>query len=201
LDIVKKTENKDRKVDTDSMFADLVGKIKSYNKNIDEKLLNKAYETAKKYHKDQLRKSGEPFVIHPLQVAIILAEIELDQTSIVAAILHDVVEDTEYNLEKVTAEFGNSIARIINGVTKLDKLVFITKEEQQVSNIRKMIIAMSEDVRIILVKLADRLHNMRTLSSLDKDKRKKISNETLEVYAPIAHRLGIYTTAITIAWR
>ncbi|MCD4669346.1 MAG: bifunctional (p)ppGpp synthetase/guanosine-3',5'-bis(diphosphate) 3'-pyrophosphohydrolase, partial [Actinomycetia bacterium] len=174
------------------MFTDLVAKIKTYNKNIDEKLLAKAYNTAKKYHKDQRRKSGEPFIIHPLQVAMILADIELDQTSIAAAILHDVVEDTEYNLEKVTAEFGNSIARIINGVTKLDKLVFNTKEEQQASNIRKMIIAMSEDVRIILVKLADRLHNMRTLSSLDKDKRKKISNETLEVYGPIAHRLGIY---------
>ncbi len=190
--IKKKIKNIDREVDTDSMFADLIRKIKTYNKSIDEKPLKKAYDTAKKYHKDQLRKSGEPFIIHPLQVAMILADIELDQTSIAAAILHDVVEDTEYNLEKVTADFGNSIARIINGVTKLDKLVFNTKEEQQASNIRKMIIAMSEDVRIILVKLADRLHNMRTLSSLDKDKRKKISNETLEVYGPIAHRLGIY---------
>jgi GTP pyrophosphokinase len=190
--IKKKIKNIDREVDTDSMFADLIRKIKTYNESIDEKPLKKAYDTAKKYHKDQLRKSGEPFIIHPLQVAMILADIELDQTSIAAAILHDVVEDTEYNLEKVTADFGNSIARIINGVTKLDKLVFNTKEEQQASNIRKMIIAMSEDVRIILVKLADRLHNMRTLSPLDKDKRKKISNETLEVYGPIAHRLGIY---------
>ncbi len=192
MSIEKKIKNIDREVDTDSMFADLIRKIKTYNKSIDEELLKKAYDTAKKYHKDQIRKSGEPFIIHPLQVAMILADIELDQTSIAAAILHDVVEDTEYNLEKVTAEFGNSIARIINGVTKLDKLVFNTKEEQQASNIRKMIIAMSEDVRIILVKLADRLHNMRTLSPLDKDKREKISNETLEVYGPIAHRLGIY---------
>lgn len=192
MSIEKKIKNIDREVDTDSMFTDLIRKIKTYNKSIDEELLKKAYDTAKKYHKDQIRKSGEPFIIHPLQVAMILADIELDQTSIAAAILHDVVEDTEYNLEKVTAEFGNSIARIINGVTKLDKLVFNTKEEQQASNIRKMIIAMSEDVRIILVKLADRLHNMRTLSPLDKDKREKISNETLEVYGPIAHRLGIY---------
>jgi len=186
----KKTDIKD--IDIDGIFADLVKKIKSYNKNIDQKLLEKAYGTAKKYHRDQFRKTGEPFIIHPLQVAAILAEIELDQTSIAAAILHDVVEDTEYTLEKVTAKFGNTVARIINGVTKLDKLVFNTKEEQQASNIRKMIIAMSEDVRIILVKLADRLHNMRTLSPLNKDKRKKIARETLEVYGPIAHRLGIY---------
>jgi len=179
-------------MDSDKIFKELIRKIKGYNPNVDIKLLDKAYLTAKKYHGDQLRKSGEPFIIHPLSVGMILADIELDQTSITAAILHDVVEDTEYNLEKVTSEFGNSIARIINGVTKLDKLVFNTREEQQVSNIRKMIIAMSEDVRIIIVKLADRLHNMRTLSPLDKERRKDIAKETLEVYAPIAHRLGIY---------
>ena len=179
-------------IDSDRIFKELVSKIKSYNPNVDTGLLDKAYSTAKKYHGDQFRKSGVPFIIHPLNVGMILADIELDQTSIAAAILHDVVEDTDYNLEKVTSEFGNSIARIINGVTKLDKLVFNTREEQQVSNIRKMIIAMSEDVRIILVKLADRLHNMRTLSPLNKEKRKDIAMETLEVYAPIAHRLGIY---------
>ena len=185
-------KDKVESMDSDKIFKELIGKIKSYNPNVDLKLLEKAYSTAKKYHDNQFRKSGEPFIIHPLSVGMILADIELDQTSIAAAILHDVVEDTEYNLEKVMSEFGNSIARIINGVTKLDKLVFNTKEEQQVSNIRKMIIAMSEDVRIILVKLADRLHNMRTLSHLNKEKRKDIAKETLEVYAPIAHRLGIY---------
>lgn len=185
-------KDKVESMDSDKIFEELIGKIKSYNPNVDLKLLDKAYSTAKKYHDNQFRKSGEPFIIHPLSVGMILADIELDQTSIAAAILHDVVEDTEYNLEKVMSEFGNSIARIINGVTKLDKLVFNTKEEQQVSNIRKMIIAMSEDVRIILVKLADRLHNMRTLSPLNKEKRKDIARETLEVYAPIAHRLGIY---------
>ncbi|MCJ7665729.1 MAG: bifunctional (p)ppGpp synthetase/guanosine-3',5'-bis(diphosphate) 3'-pyrophosphohydrolase, partial [Actinobacteria bacterium] len=179
-------------IDSDSIFKELVRKIKSYNPNVDTVLLDKAYSTAKKYHDNQFRKSGEPFIIHPLSVGMILADIEMDQTSITAAILHDVVEDTDYNLEKVTGEFGNSIARIINGVTKIDKLIFNTREEQQVSNIRKMIIAMSEDVRIILVKLADRLHNMRTLSPLNKERRKDIAKETLEVYAPIAHRLGIY---------
>jgi len=185
-------KDKVESIDSDKIFKELIRKIKSYNPNVDLKLLDKAYSTAKKYHDNQFRKSGEPFIVHPLSVGMILADIELDQTSIAAAILHDVVEDTEYNLEKVMSEFGNSIARIINGVTKLDKLVFDTKEEQQVSNIRKMIIAMSEDVRIILVKLADRLHNMRTLSPLNKEKRKDIARETLEVYAPIAHRLGIY---------
>jgi len=177
--------------DSDKIYKELIGKIKTYNPNLDKKLLDKAYKTAKKYHGNQFRKSGEPFIIHPLSVGMILADIQLDQTSIAAAILHDVVEDTEYNLEKVMSEFGNSIARIINGVTKIDKLVFNTREERQVSNIRKMIIAMSEDVRIVIVKLADRLHNMRTLSPLNKEKRKDIAKETLEVYAPIAHRLGI----------
>jgi GTP diphosphokinase / guanosine-3',5'-bis(diphosphate) 3'-diphosphatase len=177
--------------DSDKIYKELIGKIKTYNPNLDKKLLDRAYKTAKKYHGNQFRKSGEPFIIHPLSVGMILADIQLDQTSIAAAMLHDAVEDTEYNLEKVISEFGNSIARIINGVTKIDKLVFNTREERQVSNIRKMIIAMSEDVRIVIVKLADRLHNMRTLSPLNKEKRKNIAKETLEVYAPIAHRLGI----------
>jgi len=188
----KKIDKGKKLASPDDLFKELVKKVKSYNKNADIKLLEKAYSTAKKFHKDQLRKTGDPFITHPLGVAMILADIEMDQDSIVSAILHDIVEDTEYNLKTLTEEFGNTIARITNGVTKLDKIVFNTREEQQVSNIRKMIIAMSEDVRIILVKLADRLHNMRTLKPLDKDKRVNISMETLEVYAPIAHRLGIY---------
>ncbi|MBU4292661.1 MAG: bifunctional (p)ppGpp synthetase/guanosine-3',5'-bis(diphosphate) 3'-pyrophosphohydrolase, partial [Actinobacteria bacterium] len=174
------------------MFAELIAKVKSYNPQLDEKLLKKAYEIAKKYHDTQYRKSGEPFVSHPLAVAKILAEIELDQTSIIAAILHDLIEDTEFTYEKVKKEFGATAANIINGVTKLDKIVFSSREERQVENLRKMIIAMSEDVRIILIKLADRLHNMRTLSSVSKEKRQLKAVETLEVYAPIAHRLGIY---------
>jgi guanosine-3',5'-bis(diphosphate) 3'-pyrophosphohydrolase len=184
--------NKIKKVNTDLIYKRLVKKIKSYNPGLDEQLLYKAYQVSKKYHKDQYRKSGEPFVVHPLEVAQILADIELDQTSIISAILHDVIEDTDYSLDMANKDFGQKTANIINGVTKLDKLVFDSKEEQQVSNIRKMIIAMSEDVRIILVKLADRLHNMRTLYPLPEDKRVKNSMETLEVYAPIAHRLGIY---------
>ena len=187
-----KVNDKTKNVNTDLMYKDLIKKIKSYNPDVDETLLDKAYLTSKKYHKDQYRKTGEPFIIHPLEVARILADIELDQVSIAAAILHDVIEDTQYSLEMAKKDFGQQIANIINGVTKLDKIVFDSKEEQQVNNIRKMIIAMSEDVRIILVKLADRLHNMRTLYSLDKEKREKNSIETLEIYAPIAHRLGIY---------
>jgi GTP diphosphokinase / guanosine-3',5'-bis(diphosphate) 3'-diphosphatase len=189
---VKKVPTSGKAVSSDQLFEDLVQTVRKYNKNVDRGLLEKAYKPAKEYHGDQVRKTGEPFINHPLQVALILADIEMDQTSIASAILHDIVEDTDYNLEKMTSEFGNTVARITNGVTKLDKIVFNSREEQQVSNIRKMIIAMSEDVRIILVKLADRLHNMRTLKPLDKDKRFNISMETMEVYAPIAHRLGIY---------
>ncbi len=187
-----KINSKTKNVNTDLIYKKLIKKIKSYNPDIDEALLDKAYQTSKKYHKNQYRKSGEPFVVHPLEVAGILADIELDQVSIISAILHDVIEDTDYSLEMAKKEFGQKTANIINGVTKLDKIVFDSKEEQQVSNIRKMIIAMSEDVRIILVKLADRLHNMRTLYPLDEEKRKMNSLETIEVYAPIAHRLGIY---------
>ena len=183
---------KAKDIDTDAMFAELIAKVKSYNPQLDEKLLTKAYEIAKKYHDTQYRKSGEPFISHPLEVAKILAEIELDQTSIIAAILHDLIEDTEFTYEKVKKVFGAAAADIINGVTKLDKIVFSSREERQVENLRKMIIAMSEDVRIILIKLADRLHNMRTLSSVSKEKRQLKAVETLEVYAPIAHRLGIY---------
>jgi len=183
---------KSRAADPDLLFERLVNKIKAYNPQLDEELLIKAYTVAKKYHEDQFRLSGEPFINHPLEVAGILADIELDQTSIISAILHDLIEDTELSYNKVKKEFGEKIANIINGVTKLDKIVFSSKEEKQVENLRKMIIAMSEDIRIIVVKLADRLHNMRTISPLSPEKRQLNAVETLEVYAPIAHRLGIY---------
>lgn len=194
---VKKSEklNKNTRVkdvNTDLIFNRLVKKIKSYNTHVDENLVQKAYLISKKYHHDQYRKSGEPFIVHPLEVADILADIEMDQTSIIAAILHDLVEDTEFSLERVKKEFGKETANIIDGVTKLDKIIFHSKEEQQVENLRKMIIAMSEDIRIILVKLADRLHNMRTLSPFSKEKKRLKSMETLQIYAPIAHRLGIF---------
>ncbi|MGM0365620.1 MAG: RelA/SpoT family protein [Actinomycetota bacterium] len=179
-------------IDTDLVFKKLTDKVKSYNPQVDIALLQKAYDMAKKNHMQQYRKSGEPFIVHPLEVSIILAEMEMDQTSITAALLHDLVEDTELSLAKIKKEFGSKTANIINGVTKLEKIVFHSKEQRQVENLRKMIIAMSEDVRIILIKLADRLHNMRTLSSLSKEKIQQKALETLEIYAPIAHRLGIY---------
>ncbi len=178
--------------DTDKKYLELVEKIKSYNSQLDTALLNKAYLMAKKHHENQFRKSGDPFITHPLEVAGILADIELDQTSIISAILHDIIEDTNITYEKINKIFGKTIANIINGVTKLDKIIFSSLEEKQVENLRKMIIAMSEDIRIILVKLADRLHNMQTLSYLNEQKRKDKAIETLEVYAPIAHRLGIH---------
>ncbi len=179
-------------IDIDKNYEELISSIKLYNPKVNQGLIQKAFFTAKKYHASQFRKSGEPFIMHPIEVAKILAHIELDQASIIAAILHDLVEDTDFTIEKVKEEFGEEIANIINGVTKLEKIIFHTKEERQVENLRKMIIAMSEDVRIIIVKLADRLHNMRTLSSLSKEKMQIKSIETLEIYAPIAHRLGIF---------
>lgn len=179
-------------IDSDLLYESLAKKIKAHKLQVDSDLLKKAYLIAKKYHEGQCRKSGEPFIVHPLEVAKILADIELDQTSIITALLHDLVEDTEYSLEKIDKEFGKEVANIINGVTKLDKIVFTSKEERQVENLRKMIIAMAEDVRIIIVKLADRLHNMRTLSPFNKEKRKLKALETLQIYAPIAHRLGIF---------
>ncbi len=190
LKLSSKSKTKD--IDVDLIYEKLVKKIKKYNPQFDEKVMKRAYDISKRYHKDQYRKSGEPFIIHPLEVADILANMELDQISIIAAILHDVIEDTDYSLEKIKREFGSNTANIIDGVTKLDKIVFNSREEKQVENLRKMIISMSEDIRIILVKLADRLHNMRTLEPFGKEKRKIKSEETLEVYAPIAHRLGIY---------
>jgi len=179
-------------IDIDKIYEELICSIRSYNPKANENLIYKAYLIARKYHETQFRKSGEPFVIHPLEVAKILAHIELDEASIIAAILHDLVEDTEFTIIRVREEFGEEIANIINGVTKLDKIIFHSKEERQVENLRKMIIAMAEDVRIIIIKLADRLHNMRTLSSLSREKMQLKSLETLEVYAPIAHRLGIF---------
>jgi len=191
----KKTDiniSESENIHIDTNYDELIASIKSYNPKADESLIQKAFLTAKKYHTDQFRKSGEPFIMHPIEVAKILSRIELDQASIIAALLHDLVEDTDFSIEKVKEEFGEEIANIINGVTKLEKIIFHSKEERQVENLRKMIIAMSEDVRIIIVKLADRLHNMRTLSSLSKEKIQLKSLETLEVYAPIAHRLGIF---------
>ncbi|HHW03463.1 MAG TPA: bifunctional (p)ppGpp synthetase/guanosine-3',5'-bis(diphosphate) 3'-pyrophosphohydrolase [Thermoanaerobacterales bacterium] len=172
-------------------FALLEKKILSYNPSADLSLIRKAYEFAKKAHSGQHRVSGELFIFHPLEVAIILADLELDIATIAAGLLHDVVEDTQYTVEDIEKSFGPEIALLVDGVTKLGKLEYRTKEEQQAENLRKMFLAMAKDIRIILIKLADRLHNMRTLKYLPKEKQKEKAVETVEIFAPLAHRLGI----------
>lgn len=175
----------------DSRFKKLVEKIKAYNPNCDLATLQKAYALSKKVHDGQLRESGEPFISHPLEVAHILAELELDCTSIVAGILHDTVEDTTCTAEEIRESFGEEVASLVDGVTKLDRIPYTTKEEQQAENLRKMFLAMAKDIRVIMIKLADRLHNMHTLKYMPPDKQLEKARETLEIYAPLAHRLGI----------
>jgi guanosine-3',5'-bis(diphosphate) 3'-pyrophosphohydrolase len=171
----------------------LLRKVAAYNPEADEELIAQAYRTAHDAHKGQVRKSGEPFVYHPLATADILAELHLDSTTIAAAILHDVLEDTDLTKEELEAKFGEEVADIVDGVTKLKRLPAENLEEAQAESLRKMIVAMSRDVRVIIIKLADRLHNMRTLAYLKRENQLKKATETLEIYAPLAHRLGIYS--------
>ncbi|GAQ26091.1 MULTISPECIES: bifunctional (p)ppGpp synthetase/guanosine-3',5'-bis(diphosphate) 3'-pyrophosphohydrolase [Tepidanaerobacter] len=172
-------------------FDSLEKQILSYSPSADINIVRKAYEFAKEAHGEQRRVSGELFISHPLGVAKILADLELDVPTIAAGLLHDVVEDTSYTIEDIEKNFGSEIATLVDGVTKLGKLEYKTKEEQQAENLRKMFFAMAKDIRIILIKLADRLHNMRTLKSMPEDKQKEKAMETLEIFAPLAHRLGI----------
>lgn len=181
--------------DVDALYAELLEKIKKVHHNESEiALINKAFEVAKKQHGNQKRVSGEPYIIHPIAVADILVNLGMDYQSLVAALLHDVVEDTDYTLDELKSEFGGEIAVLVDGVTKLGHLQFSEKEsreEQQAENIRKMLLAMSKDIRVIVVKLADRLHNMRTLEYVAPQKQRDKALETLEIFAPISHRLGI----------
>jgi guanosine-3',5'-bis(diphosphate) 3'-pyrophosphohydrolase len=174
-------------------ITSLLRKVAAYNPEADEELIAGAYGTAHAAHKGQVRKSGEPFVYHPLATADILAELHLDSTTIAAAILHDVLEDTDLTKEELEARFGEAVADIVDGVTKLKRLPAENLEEAQAESLRKMIVAMSRDVRVIIIKLADRLHNMRTLAYLKRENQLKKATETLEIYAPLAHRLGIYS--------
>lgn len=172
---------------------EIIERVNIYSKSSDHALIRKAYEFSEKAHEGQLRESGEPFFKHPAKVALILTSFELDDASICAGLLHDVIEDTDYTYEDIKREFGEEIATLVNGVTKLGQIPYNTKEEQQAENLRKMFMAMAMDVRVIFVKLADRLHNMKTLGYTDKQKQIDKAKETLEIYAPLAHRLGMYS--------
>ncbi|WP_099468498.1 RelA/SpoT family protein [Konateibacter massiliensis] len=176
----------------DTLYQELIESIRKYHPSTDISLIEKAYNIAKTAHEGQTRKSGEPYIIHPLCVAIILAELELDKESIVSGLLHDVVEDTIMTSEEITEEFSAEVALLVDGVTKLGQLSYsMDKVEVQAENLRKMFLAMAKDIRVILIKLADRLHNMRTLKYHRPEKQKEIARETMDIYAPIAQRLGI----------
>lgn len=174
-------------------FEEFYEKIKKIYSDSELENIRHAYEVAKQAHKAQLRRSGEPYIIHPIAVAGILADLGMDSQSLIAALLHDTVEDTELTNEDIVKNFGEEIAQLVDGVTKLAKVPTETKAEAQAENIRKMLLAMSNDIRVIIIKLADRLHNMRTINYVREEKRRETALETLEIYAPIAHRLGIRT--------
>jgi guanosine-3',5'-bis(diphosphate) 3'-pyrophosphohydrolase len=174
-------------------FDRLLAEVASYNPDVDRVMLERAYRFASEAHENQQRRSGEDFILHPLGVALILAELRSDDATIAGGLLHDVVEDTDTTIEQVRDEFGDEVARLVEGVTKLTRIHFQSREQAQAENYRKMIVAMADDHRVILIKLADRLHNMRTIEYLGKQKQLQKARETLEVYAPLAHRLGIHT--------
>src|SRR6202049_424687 len=172
--------------------SDLVTKVQQYDPSLQGAWLERVYETADRAHEGQHRASGESYIAHPLSVADILADLEMDRETIAAALLHDVVEDTVLTNDEVAEQFGAEIAALVDGVTKLTRIPYQSKEDAQVENLRKMFLAMAKDIRVIIIKLADRLHNMRTLASLPVDKQESIARETSDIYAPIAHRLGIW---------
>src|SRR5438105_12636126 len=172
-------------------FEQILEKVESYKPDFDQELLERAYIFSAREHRGQVRSSGEPYLVHPLQVAYILAEMRLDETSIAVGLLHDVLEDTLTTKETLQQMFGDDVAELVDGVTKISRYAYVSKEEQQAETFRKMLLAMVSDLRVVLVKLADRLHNMRTLQHLPEERRVAIAKETLEIYAPIANRLGM----------
>src|SRR5438270_3176179 len=176
---------------TVTRFRDLLKQVKSYRPNDDLELIRKAYDYSLLHHTGQSRASGEPYLVHPVEVSLVLAEMKLDPVAIAAGLLHDSVEDTSVTIVDIRKEFGEQVAHIVEGVTKISKIDFASTEERQAENVRKMVLAMVDDIRVVLIKLADRLHNMRTLEHLPPDRQTKIARETLDIYAPIAHRLGM----------
>ncbi|HEY4050070.1 MAG TPA: bifunctional (p)ppGpp synthetase/guanosine-3',5'-bis(diphosphate) 3'-pyrophosphohydrolase [Acidobacteriaceae bacterium] len=172
-------------------FRDLLATVRKNRPADDTEIIRKAWEFCLQHHTGQLRASGEPFVLHPLEVAQVLAEMKLDSTAIAAGLLHDAVEDTPVTTEDIAGQFGEQVAHIVEGVTKIDKIQFANREDRQAENVRKMLLAMVSDVRVVLIKLADRLHNMRTLEHLSSERQQSIARETLDIYAPLAHRLGM----------
>jgi len=172
-------------------FRDLMKRMQESRPQDDLTIVKKAYDYSLKHHDGQTRASGEPYLIHPLEVALVLAEMKMDPVAVAAGLLHDSVEDTSVTIDDIRKEFGEQVAHIVEGVTKISKIDFATREEQQAENLRKMMLAMVDDIRVVLIKLADRLHNMRTLEHLQPERQHKIAEETLEIYAPIAHRLGM----------
>src|SRR5215469_8650552 len=172
-------------------FIELVEKVRQARPSSDVELLRRAFEFAAEQHRGQTRKSGDPYLSHPLEVAHILADMKLDVTTLCAALLHDVVEDTRVTTQRVAERFGNEVAILVEGVTKINRLDLLAPEARQAENVRKMLLAMVNDVRVVVVKLADRLHNMRTLGFLPPEKQQRIARETLDIYSPIANRLGM----------
>ena len=175
-----------------NLVEELIAEVAAYNPTVDRDLLMRAFRFAAKAHTGQYRRSGQDFVLHPLGAARICAELHLDDQTLAAALLHDVVEDTDYSVDDLRAEFGEDVARLVEGVTKLTRIQFQSREQAEAENYRKLIVAMAEDARVILIKLADRLHNLREIEYLGKQKQVQKAKETLEVYAPLAHRLGIH---------
>jgi len=179
------------KVPTATRFRELMRLLSANRPNDDLGIVEKAYEFSQKNHAGQLRASGQPYVMHPLEVSCVLAEMKMDPVAIAAGLLHDSVEDTSVTIVDIRKEFGEQVAHIVEGVTKIGRIDFSSREEQQAENLRKMMLAMVDDIRVVLIKLADRLHNMRTLEHLPPERQQKIAKETLDIYAPIAHRLGM----------
>src|SRR6204780_1199358 len=172
---------------------ELVERVRAYDPSVNEDLLNRAYVFSMQAHGMQLRASGDPYFSHPLEVAGLLTDMKMDSTTIATGLLHDTVEDTLASLEDIQKQFGPSVARLVDGVTKLSRIEFQNDQAKQAENFRKLILAMSEDIRVLLIKLADRLHNMRTLHHIgDKVKRRRIARETIEIYPPLAERIGIH---------